>query len=231
MQQAIVDKLNDQIIKHTMFSRFAGYVTVEHTEVGQWLPRGEPVAEIIAIDEVDLLAKVPESQIPFVHLGDQVEVQVPALVGRKMAGKIQAIIPEADERSRTFPVKIRITNEMNPQGDMLLKAGMMARVMLPNNEADKVTMVSKDALVLSGATPTIWSIDEASIEADAMQPNRFEANAISIPVRLGREAGDWIEVIGDVSPGALVVKTGNERIPQSRPGAPPSRVTWTVSTE
>ena len=110
MQRAIVERLSDQIAKHTMYSRFAGYVTVEHTEVGQWLPRGEPVAEIIAIDEVDVLAKVLEAHIPFIVVGDEVSVEVPALGGRKMIGRVHAIIPEADERSRTFPVKVRLKN-------------------------------------------------------------------------------------------------------------------------
>lgn len=226
MQKAIAERLRDQIAKHTMYARFAGYVTVEHTEVGQWLPRGEPVAEIIAIDEVDVIAKVPESHIPFVHVGDTVNVEVPALRGRILRGTVAAIIPEADERSRTFPVKVRVTNEINAKGEMLLKAGMLARASLATNESTQVTMVPKDALVLGGKTPQVWTIDEASI-TDSQAPNMLEANATAMPVRTGMEDGDWIEVIGSIEPGMRVVVRGNERIPPSRPGAPPSRVTWT----
>ncbi len=229
MQAANVEKLRDQVGKHTMYSRFAGYVTVEHTEIGQWLPRGEPVAEIIALDEVDVLAKVVEAHIPYIHVGDPVNVEVPALGGRVMQGTVHAIIPEADERSRTFPVKVRLTNEFNQEGEPLLQAGMLARASLATGAKQTALMVPKDALVLGGPTTLIWTIDSSSIAAaagPAGPAKRVEANAIAVPVQTGVEQNDWIEVRGDLIGGTNVVVRGNERIPPARPGAPPSRVTW-----
>ena len=82
MQDAVVRRLRDQIKKHTIISRFAGYVTAEHTEVGQWVTRGDPVAEVVALDEVDVVAKVVDSQVPYIHVGDSVRVEVPALTHR-----------------------------------------------------------------------------------------------------------------------------------------------------
>jgi len=226
MQAATVERLEDQLAKHTLYTRFAGYVTVEHTEVGQWLPRGEPVAEIIAIDEVDVLAKVPEAHIPFVHVGDEVAVEVPALRGRKLQGRVHAVVPEADERSRTFPVKVRVTNEMNPNGEMLLKAGMLARALLATDDAREVLMVPKDALVLGGPQPKIWLVMEGSTTASTTQPDMLEADAIAVPVKMGLEDDDWIQVIAEIPAHAMVVVRGNERIPASPPGAPPSRIMW-----
>ncbi len=232
MQAAVAEKLKDQIGKHTLYSRFAGYVTVEHTEVGQWLPRGEPVAEIIALDEVDVLARVIEAHIPFIHVGDKATVEVPALGGRKLEGTVAAIIPEADERSRTFPVKVRVANEFNAAGEPLLKAGMLARADLATGNQQTVLMVPKDALVLGGKSTLIWTIDSASIEPAvvssqaASASDMLEANAQAIPVQTGVEQDDWIEVRGDIAAGTAVVVRGNERIPPARPGAPPSRVTW-----
>ncbi len=254
MQKAVVKRLRDQIAKHTMFSRFAGYVTIEHTEVGQWLPRGEPVAEIIALDEVDVLAKVLEAHIPYIHVGDEVHVEVPAVAkvlesqipyfhisdevlvevpavaGRQLSGVIEAIIPEADERSRTFPVKIRVANLFSQAGEPLLKAGMLARVVLPTGDKKMATMVHKDALVLDGRKTMIWSVDASSTAPAQGAAGMLEANAIPIPVETGVEQGEWIEVLGDVPADADIVVRGNERIPPARPGAPPSRITWKKAT-
>lgn len=225
MQQAIVDRLEDQIAKHTLYSRFAGYVTVEHTEVGQWLPRGEPVAEIIALDEVDVIAQVPEAHIQFIQVGTPVEVEVAATKDRYFRGVVQAIIPEADDRSRTFPVKIRIQNTVGDSGAPELKAGMLARAKLPTGAKQLAKMVPKDALVLAGKDTMIWTLDPQSV-APAQTPGMFEANAVAVPVETGIEEGDSIEVRGPVEEGTQVVIRGNERIPPARPGAPPSRVTW-----
>ncbi len=224
MQTAIAERLRDQIAKHTLYSRFAGYVTVEHTEVGQWLARGEPVAEIIAIDQVDVLAKVVEAHIPFIRVGQTVKVEVPALGGRHFSGRVQAIIPEADERSRTFPVKVRLQNEFDSEGTPLLKAGMLARAALATGTTQQALMVPKDSLVLGGPTTMIWTIDPSSVKATSS--GQWEANAVAVPIQTGIEEGGLIEVIGNVQAGTNVVIRGNERIPPARPGGPPSRVTW-----
>lgn len=220
---AVAERLSDQIQKHTLYSRFAGYVTVEHTEVGQWLPRGSPVAEIVALDEVFLTAKVVETQIPFINVGETVQITVPALGQREMSGVVEAIVPAADERSRTFPVKVRIKNEFSNTRVPLLKAGMLAHVVLPIDEKHEALMVPKDALVLNGPVRMIWTIDPKSIEAKG---TASEANAIAVRVETGAEMGDLIEVIGELTAGIEVVVRGNERIPPSRPGQPPSRVMW-----
>ncbi|MBW3597378.1 MAG: efflux RND transporter periplasmic adaptor subunit, partial [Planctomycetes bacterium] len=70
MQQAVVDRLEDQFEKHTIRARFNGYVSAEHTELGAWVNRGDPVAEIVALDEVDIEVHVVENHVPFVHVGD-----------------------------------------------------------------------------------------------------------------------------------------------------------------
>jgi HlyD family secretion protein len=235
MQQAILDRLVDQIAKHTLYSRFAGYVTVEHTEVGQWLPRGEPVAEIIALDEVDVLARVAEAHIGFIQVGVEVDVQVPALVGREFTGVVEAIIPEADENSRTFPVKVRIKNQFDSTGEPLLKAGMLARAVLPIENKRWVFMVPKDALVLRGSSTMIWVVDEKTVSPVPGAAGTFEANAVAVPVKTGSEEAEWIEVTAlavqaNVEEGTKVVVLGNERIPPSPPGAPPSRIRWTIKS-
>ena len=224
IRQANLLRLQEQRQKHTMYSRFAGYVTVEHTEVGQWVARGEPVAEIIALDEVFVVVKVPETQIPLVNVGHEVQIEVSALPNEPFHGKIAAVIPQADVRSRTFPVKIRVKNSIASTGEPLLKAGMLARVKLPVGESKPALLVGKDALVLGGASPIVWTIDPQSIEisADGMRI----ASAKATPVTIGNSEGALIEVTGQLQDGVLVVVRGNERIPPSPPGRPPPKVTW-----
>ena len=156
MQDAIVRRLRDQIKKHTIISRFAGYVTAEHTEVGQWVTRGDPVAEVVALDEVDIVAKVVESQVPYIHVGDSVRVEVPSLPTEVFTGSVAAVVPQADVRSRTFPVKVIVPNRITEAGTPLLKAGMLARLTLRTGDTQQAMLVPKDALVLQEKNPTVW---------------------------------------------------------------------------
>jgi RND family efflux transporter MFP subunit len=204
MSKATADRLKDQLAKHTVIARFSGYVTAEHTEVGSWVQQGDPVAEIAALDEVEVTAQVVEQYAPHMRTGMQVSVEVPALAGRTFAGVVSAIVPQADVQARTFPVKVRVKNEVT-DGEPLIKSGMYARVMLPTGKKELAKLVSKDALVLGGPQPTVIIVDLAT-------PNAQQGKVRPVPVELGIADGNWIHITGPITPGQLVVVQGNERL-------------------
>jgi HlyD family secretion protein len=206
IQTANVERLKDQLTKHTMISRFAGYVTAEHTEIGQWLKRGDPVAEVVALDEVDVEARLPEDYVAFVRPGSEATVIVPALPGQTLVGKVKRVVPQADERARTFPVLVRVTNIIGENDDPLLKAGMIARVALPTGAPHTALVVPKDAIV--PGTKQIWVVD-----VDPKNPKVGKARLT--PVEFGATSGSSIEVLKGLSLGDRVVVIGNERL---RPG-------------
>ncbi len=207
MQAATVERLKDQRTKHTIISRFDGYVTAEYTEVGQWVKQGDPVADVVALDEVEVVAYVVEQHVPFVRVGTQVTVDVPAIPGQRFAGVVSDVVPQADVQARTFPVKVLVKNQFTDEVP-LLKAGMYARVNLPTGGKQTATLVSKDALVLGGRQPMVYIVTGASAEGES-------GKATPVPVQIGVAEGDLIQVMGEVQAGQLVVVQGNERL---RPG-------------
>lgn len=203
IQAANVERLADQMAKYTVKSRLEGYVTAEFTEVGQWLKRGDPVVEISALDEVDLEVYVVEQQIPFIELGTEVEVEIGAL-RRSFPGKVRAVIPKADVKTRTFPVMIRVKNEVI-EGVPVIKAGMLATVELPVRAETASLLVPKDAVVLGGQSPVVFRVtaDQEGGESGTVSP---------VPVKLGTPLSTWIEIEGNLSVGDWVVVRGNERL-------------------
>ncbi len=207
MQQAVVDRLQDQLNKFTIVSRFSGYVVTQHTELGQWVNRGDPVAEVVAIDEVEVVAQVVEQSVVNVTPGLLVRVDVPAIPNRIFEGRVVTTVPQADARARTFPVKVRVKNEVTPAGPLLMP-GMYARVVLPVGAQQQATLVPKDAIVLGGTTPSVYTIANVT--------ERGQQGVVTpSPVQLGVARGRLIQVIGQLPPGQLVVVEGNERL---RPG-------------
>lgn len=207
MQKAVVERLKDQLTKHTIIARFSGYVTVERTEVGQWVNRGDVIAEIAALDRVDVLANVLESHVPFIRDGQDARVEVPALPNRVFTGKVVSVVPEGDQRSRTFPVKVRLNNEFEGRKP-LLNAGMLARVTLPTGPEKTAKLVPKDAIVLGGPAPMVYTVVGAG-------PDGKGGKTRPVPVVLGISKGSLVEVDGDLAAGEPVVVLGNERL---RPG-------------
>jgi len=207
MQQAVVKKLRDQQRKHTMFARFGGYVTRKLTEVGAWVNAGDDAYEVVALDQVDVEAFVAEQQVSGIKLDSDVRVEVPALDDRVFVGRVYRVIPQAELKTRTFPVRIRVTNEFDSQVP-LLKAGMLARVHLPIGARRPANLVDKDALVFTGPQTSVFVIDP-----DESDPS--QGTVRSVPVRLGVAQDGWIQVLGEIETGQRVVVEGNERL---RPG-------------
>lgn len=226
LEEATVEKLRDQIAKYTIKSRFAGYVIEEHTEVGQWVNSGDPVAAVAAMDEVEVEAFVLEEYIPHVRLGAAARVEVPSLPDQTFVGTVSSVVPQGDSRSRTFPVQVRVENVIGEGGPMI-KPGMLARVTLPTGPETNALLAPKDALVLGGPKPQVWAIAPAGVRDGKSGERIGEARPVS--VRLGVAEGDAIQVIGDLNAEDLVVVRGNERILPAPDGGNPA-VRWTPTS-
>ncbi len=214
VQQAEVNRLQDDVLRHTIRPPFEGYVTEEHTEVGQWLAKGDPVVTVVEVDPIDIEVPVPEIYFSRLKVGMNAVVIVEALPGRKWEAPVKLIVPQADVRSRSFPVKVRLKNPEDPAGR--LKPGMIARVTLPVGKRGEVLLVPKDALILGGRSPTVCVVDP--LPKNAKPPpgppgsKKPDGVARRVPVELGAADRDLIEVRGSLTVGQQVVVEGNERL-------------------
>ena len=146
-----VNRMSDRLDEHEIRSPFRGYVVKRLVEKGQWVAIGDPIAEVIEIDPAEMTAAVPQEHIANIRRGQPVRVEVHGLDAhpdnRVLLGEVFRIVPDADARTRTFPVRIRIPNALQG-GQPRLKPGMMARAYLPVGAATELLVVAQDALVL-----------------------------------------------------------------------------------
>ena len=245
VQEEAVNRIVDRIEKFKVQAYFDGYVTKELTEVGYWIKSGEPVVEMMALDEIEMRAMVLEDYIAHVHKGAEVRVQLGALPDRTFIGHVQSIIPQADVKSRGFPVLVRVKNPFE-NGEHVIKSGMFGKMTLPIGAAHSGLMVPKDALVLTGQGALLYVLTPKAVDPMAATPGAPAAAAKTaspatksapaatggatpaaaspagpewvvrpVPVELGVAEKGWIEITGGVKPGDKVVVLGNERL---RPG-------------
>lgn len=217
--QEQLNLLEDRREKYTIKAPFEGYVIAEHTEVGAWIKQGDAIVEVIDIEPIEVTVSVPESDIPGLQQSvgaygadkqpTPADVRIEAFQPRLFSGNVARIVPMADMRTRTFPVKVHVENPIEG-GTHLLKAGMFCHVTLPVGKATPSLLVLKDALVLGGATPMVY--------VAAPDPKTKQLTALPIPVSIGLTDGEYIQVSGQgLAKGQQVVVRGNERL---RPGQP-----------
>ncbi len=220
-QKEETGRLQDDLEQHTIRAPFDGYITQEQTEVGQWVSKGDPIVEMVEVDEIDIEIPVLENLIAELQVGMKAQVTLGALPGRRWEAPVLAIVPKADVRSRTFPVKVRLENESGP-GGVLLKPGMFARVTLAVGAKGPAKLVPKDALVLGGEWPIVYVVGPMPEQPPAKGPPAdgpsLDGVARKVSVELGAAIDELIVVRSPLlKAGDLVVTEGNERLFEGQP--------------
>ncbi len=211
VQEAQVQRIDDQLAKHTIRSPFDGWVIERFAEEGQWVARGGLVARIAELDKVEIEVQVPESSIASLARGVDVRLELDAAPHQTWIGHVERVVPQADLLSRSFPVKVSLENRI-VDGQPTLRGGMLARAWLPVGRTGLATVVPKDALVLGGTGALVYVIDAAGATPAGVATT---GTVRPVQVSLGATIEGSVEVRGGLEPGQLVVIRGNERL---RPG-------------
>ncbi len=176
---------------------FPGFVVEEHTQVGQWLRKGGAVVTIVDMDPILVTVPVPDRYIYFIESGQRVDLAFEFLPDKKnRKGKVRSIIKKGDEKARTFPVQITVTNK----GFSILE-GMSSGVRFPVGKSFQSLLVNKDAVVSSSDRHSIFIVKDGKAQM--------------ISIKKGQAYGSRVVIEGEASAGDQVVVEGNERL---RPG-------------
>lgn len=109
--------------KQRLVAPFDGIVDTLEVELGEWVQTGTPVATILALDPIVVMAEVSELDLASVTVGARARVRL--VTGAELAGTVRLVAREASAQTRTFPVEIAL-----PNTDLSLSAGMTAEVFL-----------------------------------------------------------------------------------------------------
>ena len=137
--------------------------------------------------ELYMLADIYENEIPWVNVGDEVEMTLTSVPGKTFTGEVAYIYPYSEAKTRTTKVRLVFDNP-----DLLLRPDMFAEVKILSDTREKSVVVPSEAVVRSGGNPQIFVVRE---------PGKFEPRT----VRLGVESGGRVEVLDGVSDGEEVV--------------------------
>lgn len=175
-----------------------GVVIWRYADTGALIQSGtnsnEQDIPIVRLSESGLLRlrmPIPEDDVKFVHISDQIQVRVDA-IGRTFIGKIARFTRDVNFETRTMETEIDVENR-----DLSIDPGMYANAEMQLAYAKDVTTIPVEALVLNGSQQTVYSLD-----AD----NRIRIRNVDVGLRGSKLA----EVKSGVEPGDRVVLGGQE---------------------
>jgi RND family efflux transporter MFP subunit len=177
---------------------FDGVVVARHTDLGAWLAAGATLVELVAVDDLEAVVDVPQTDYAAViETAAPLEIDV---AGARVVAADWRIVPAINAQGRTFPLHARL-----PAGT-LLAPGMSVVAEVPTSTRAPQLVVSRDALLRG---PTGFHVFVARSGPGEGAP----PVAAIAPVDVLYYHGEHAAVrMGAVQPGDLVVVEGNERL-------------------
>jgi HlyD family secretion protein len=187
--KARLDELRINLANTVITSPVNGFVARRAVDPGAFVSQNAPVADVVDITLVRLVANVVEKDLKQLESGNAARVQVDAFPGETFSGRIARVSPVLDPATRTAPIEIEI-----PNPTFRLKPGMYARVGI-------TTHTKKNALVL----PANAVVDLGGRRGVFQLQNNV---AVFRSVQVGVEQGDIVEILAGVKEGEEVISTG-----------------------
>ena len=106
----------------TVYSPLAGTVIHKNGFEGMYVKTGDKIYTIADLNKVWLFLNAYESDIPWLHYGQDVKIEAESYPGEIFHGKIAFVEPFVDETTRTIKLRINVVNK----GEKL-KPGMFVR--------------------------------------------------------------------------------------------------------
>jgi RND family efflux transporter MFP subunit len=198
VDQSSTARVQTMIDYQRVTAPFTGVVTKRYADKGSMIQAGTasqtqamPVVRLSENGLLRLILPVPESVVPTVHIGQQVEVRVPTL-NRAFPGKVARFSDKVAYQTRTMDTEVDV-----PNPSLVLIPGMYAEVNL--------TLARHSAVI---AVP-VMAIDQdaagGSGSVMVINPNnRVEVRHVA----LGLETANRVEIRSGLNDGDMVVLTG-----------------------
>jgi membrane fusion protein, multidrug efflux system len=183
----VLKSLNDTVSR----APISGLVSVRHVQPGEKVAIDSRLLEIVNLQQLELEAAVPSSEISKAAIGQKVELRIEGL-SQRFDGKVVRINPATQAGSRSISVYVQVANPQN-----LLRVGMFA---------DGRLLLSSKAGVVALPQSAVRTVNGGSF-VFAIINNKIER----LPVTLGGTGlvGDdhHIEITSGLEFGAQVIRT------------------------
>ena len=218
-----LDELKINLANTVISSPVDGFVGKRYLDPGASVSPNVPVASIVDIRTVRMVANVVEKDVKRLSIGMPAQVEVDAYPGEKFTGRVARIAPVFDPQTRTAEMEIEV-----PNGGYRLKPGMYSRVDLTIESRDNAMTVPSNAVVeLQGKTGVFVASAPQGPQPASNPPAQGATAPLTAkfqPVQVGIRQGEQVEITSGITEGTQVITTGatalkdGDRIVAAKPG-------------
>ena len=151
------------------------------------------MVRIQQVSKLRLVVAVPEAEVAGIPHGDRINFTVPAYPGETFAGMVARISHTLDQKTRTMPVEVDVTNDSGR-----LAPGMFPEVVWPAKRLQPSLFVPASAIAVTTERTFVNRIRNGVVEW--------------VDVKRGVSVGDLVEVFGDLAENDVVATRGTDEL-------------------
>ena len=175
---------------------FTGVVTKRYADTGSLIQAGQdnntqtlPVVQVAESDLLRLRMPVPESDVPYIQVGGDVQVKVNA-TGHTFTGKIIRFSRALDTNTRTMLTEVDVPNH-----DLSLNPGMYAETTIQLQRKNDALVLPAQAVVQNGDQSYVLVVDATN-------------HVVKRSVTLGIQTSNHVEITSGLQAGDNVIAAG-----------------------
>lgn len=177
---------------------FSGTLGLRQVSVGDYIQPGQPLVNLEDVSKLKVEFRIPEKFSAQVKVGQQVKLAADAFADRSFSGKVYAIDPQVEEKSRSLVIRGLLENS-----DGALRPGQFVQVRLGVATRAEALFIPEQALISQPKTQLVFKVVEGAAQM--------------VPVQTGMRKKGWVEVTAGLAAGDLVITGGHQKI---GPGSP-----------
>ncbi|MGO9620950.1 MAG: efflux RND transporter periplasmic adaptor subunit [Desulfobaccales bacterium] len=183
-------KSSSQVKKHLdLASPVQGIVTKRLVTQGTYVQAGMPLLEVADLSTIWVDTDIYQYELPWIKVGQKVEMSLAYLPGETFAGQIDYIYPYLSGATRTVRVRLRFPN---PQ--LKLKPEMFVQVQIKSPVSKEVVVVPSEAVLDTGLKQRVFI---------ALGNGQFEPREVKLGVY--GDGNQYREVLAGLRGGEQVV--------------------------
>jgi len=214
VQLGAVDRLKahlaeaeSRVAKTVIRAPFSGTVGLRMISPGAYVKAGADIVRLESIGTIKADFRIPELYMSKVRPNQEVVIRLDAYQGEDFRGRVYAVEPVVDERTRTVLMRARVPNKSNK-----LKPGMFVRVVVTMATRPDAIVVPEQALWPQGQDNFVFRV--------------VDGKAALTKIAIGNRQPGEVEITQGLGPGDTVVTEGQIKLRDGAPvmvmGAPPA---------
>ena len=196
--RAHVDEAESRVAKTVIRAPFSGILGLRQVSPGAYVKAGSDIVRLENVSSIKVDFRIPENYLSKIRPNQDISVKLDAYPNEEFKGRVYAIEPVVDERTRTIAMRARIPNKGSK-----LKPGMFVRVAVTLDSRANAVVVPEQAIWPQGKDSFVYRV--------------VDGKAALTKVDIGNRVPGTVEILKGLAANDIVITDGQMKI---RDGAP-----------